>query len=94
MTIKRVVHDISFSKNKPLAINKNNKISFFQSAVKDVDSGNPVKFGYVVFAEKGIAQKVILGVFKFSLILMLLKLYQGLKSENRRVFLLINKQTS
>jgi len=30
-----------------------------KSAVKDVDSGNPVKFGYVVFAEKGIAQKVL-----------------------------------
>eukprot|EP00088_Acartia_fossae_P036934 TRINITY_DN3812_c0_g1_i13.p1 TRINITY_DN3812_c0_g1~~TRINITY_DN3812_c0_g1_i13.p1 ORF type:complete len:266 (+),score=42.37 TRINITY_DN3812_c0_g1_i13:56-853(+) len=30
-----------------------------KSAVKDVESGNPVKFGYVVFAEKGIAQKVL-----------------------------------
>jgi len=30
-----------------------------KSAVKDVDSGNPVKFGYVVFAEKGVAQKVL-----------------------------------
>jgi hypothetical protein len=29
-----------------------------KSAVKDVDSGDPVKFGYVVFAEKGVAQKV------------------------------------
>ena len=36
----------------------------FQSAVKDVDSGNPVKFGYVVFAEKGVAQKVIKTSFK------------------------------
>jgi len=30
-----------------------------KSAVKDVESGNPVKFGYVVFAEKGSAQKVL-----------------------------------
>ena len=30
-----------------------------QSAVKDNDSGKLVKFGYVVFAEKGTAQKVI-----------------------------------
>jgi len=30
-----------------------------KSAVKDVESGNPVKFGYVVFAEKGVAQKVL-----------------------------------
>lgn len=30
-----------------------------KSAVKDLESGNPVKFGYVVFAEKGIAQKVV-----------------------------------
>ena len=36
------------------------KINFytFQSAVKDNDSGKLVKFGYVVFAEKGVAQKV------------------------------------
>ena len=26
--------------------------------MKDVETGNQVKFGYVVFAEKGIAQKV------------------------------------
>ena len=31
----------------------------FQSAVKDNDSGKLVKFGYVVFAEKGVAQKVL-----------------------------------
>jgi len=30
-----------------------------KSAVKDAESGNPVKFGYVVFAEKGAAQKVL-----------------------------------
>lgn len=30
-----------------------------KSAVKDNDSGKLVKFGYVVFAEKGVAQKVI-----------------------------------
>ncbi len=30
-----------------------------QSAVKDNDSGKLVKFGYVVFAEKGTAQKVL-----------------------------------
>jgi len=30
-----------------------------QSAVKDNDSGKLVKFGYVVFAEKGVAQKVL-----------------------------------
>jgi hypothetical protein len=30
-----------------------------KSAVKDLETGNPVKFGYVVFAEKGIAQKVL-----------------------------------
>ena len=37
------------------------KINFytFQSAVKDNDSGKLVKFGYVVFAEKGVAQKVL-----------------------------------
>ena len=32
---------------------------YFQSAVKDNDSGKLVKFGYVVFAEKGVAQKVL-----------------------------------
>ena len=31
----------------------------FQSAVKDNNTGKPVKFGYVVFAEKGVAQKVL-----------------------------------
>lgn len=30
-----------------------------KSAVKDVETGNPVKFGYVVFAEKGATQKVL-----------------------------------
>jgi len=30
-----------------------------KSAVKDNESGKPVKFGYVVFAEKGVAQKVL-----------------------------------
>jgi len=30
-----------------------------KNAVKDAQSGNPVKFGYVVFAEKGTAQKVL-----------------------------------
>ena len=30
-----------------------------KSAVKDNDTGKVVKFGYVVFAEKGTAQKVI-----------------------------------
>jgi len=30
-----------------------------KSAVRDNDSGKPVKFGYVVFAEKGAAQKVL-----------------------------------
>ena len=30
-----------------------------QSAVKDNNTGKPVKFGYVVFAEKGVAQKVL-----------------------------------
>jgi len=30
-----------------------------KSAVKDNDSGKLVKFGYVVFAEKGVAQKVL-----------------------------------
>lgn len=30
-----------------------------KSAVKDLETGNQVKFGYVVFAEKGIAQKVL-----------------------------------
>jgi len=30
-----------------------------KSAVKDNESGNMVKFGYVVFAEKGVAQKVL-----------------------------------
>ena len=34
-------------------------LHFFQSAVKDNDSGKLVKFGYVVFAEKGVAQKVL-----------------------------------
>jgi len=29
-----------------------------KSAVRDLESGNSVKFGYVVFAEKGVAQKV------------------------------------
>ena len=32
---------------------------YLQSAVKDNDSGKLVKFGYVVFAEKGVAQKVL-----------------------------------
>ena len=32
---------------------------FFQSAVKDNESGKMVKFGYVVFAEKGVSQKVL-----------------------------------
>jgi len=30
-----------------------------KSAVKDNNTGKPVKFGYVVFAEKGVAQKVL-----------------------------------
>ena len=30
-----------------------------QSAVKDNESGKMVKFGYVVFAEKGVAQKLL-----------------------------------
>jgi len=30
-----------------------------KSAVKDLETGNQVKFGYVVFAEKGTAQKVL-----------------------------------
>ena len=33
--------------------------AWFQSAVKDNDSGKLVKFGYVVFAEKGVAQRVL-----------------------------------
>ena len=32
---------------------------FFQGAVKDNNTGKPVKFGYVVFAERGVAQKVL-----------------------------------
>ena len=36
-----------------------NNLFFFQNAVKDNDSGLPVKFGYVVFAEKGATQKVL-----------------------------------
>ena len=32
---------------------------FLQSAVRDNDSGKPVKFGYAVFAEKVAAQKVL-----------------------------------
>ena len=35
------------------------KTNLFQSAVKDNITGKPVKFGYVVFAEKGVAQKVL-----------------------------------
>ena len=31
----------------------------FQNAVKDNDSGKLVKFGYVVFQEKGVAQKLL-----------------------------------
>ena len=34
-------------------------IIILQSAVRDQDSGKLVKFGYVVFAEKGVAQKVL-----------------------------------
>ena len=51
------VHKVSYFKN----FNIENKLLFFfcfQSAVKDNDSGKLVKFGYVVFAEKGTAQKV------------------------------------
>ena len=35
------------------------KYVFFQGAVKDNNTGKPVKFGYVVFAERGVAQKVL-----------------------------------
>ena len=35
------------------------KYVIFQGAVKDNNTGKPVKFGYVVFAERGVAQKVL-----------------------------------
>jgi len=38
-----------------------------KSAVKDNNTGKPVKFGYVVFAEKGVAQKVLkVGTIAFN----------------------------
>ena len=48
------VHKVSFI----LKVKKSFMFSI-QSAVKDNDSGKLVKFGYVVFAEKGTAQKVL-----------------------------------
>ena len=41
-----------------LSINPSYKY-VFQGAVKDNNTGKPVKFGYVVFAERGVAQKVL-----------------------------------
>ena len=49
------VHKVRYFKNHMESIS----FYFFWSAVKDNDSGKLVKFGYVVFAEKGTAQKVI-----------------------------------
>lgn len=49
------VHKVSF----PLKVKSHSFFFYFQSAVKDNDSGKLVKFGYVVFAEKGTAQKVL-----------------------------------
>ena len=42
-----------------LSIKSSIKYVFFQGAVKDNNTGKPVKFGYVVFAERGVAQKVL-----------------------------------
>ena len=42
-----------------VSIKLSKKNMFFQGAVKDNNTGKPVKFGYVVFAERGVAQKVL-----------------------------------